>query len=197
MPRIAPLEPPYPPPLKQAFDSIMQGAPPLVLFRTLATSERAWRKFTAGSLLDRGPLTLRERELVIDRTTALAGCEYEWGVHVQIFAQAAGLTSQEISATADTGSEAPIWTPAEGTAVSGAGWVSTSAPRSAGAARNASRGMRRAAFSEASRSPAASAGSGGSATAYHPPGIRHICASGKDRRHSTRASLAEMRPGVA
>ena len=113
MPRIAPLEPPYPPSLQQAFDAIMQGGPPLVLFRTLATNERAWRKFMAGSLLDRGPLTLRERELVIDRTTALAGCEYEWGVHVQIFAKAAGLTSQEVSATAYAGSEAPLWTPAE------------------------------------------------------------------------------------
>lgn len=54
MPRIAPLEPPYPADIQANFDAIMQGAPPLMLFRTLATSERAWRKFRAGSLLDRG-----------------------------------------------------------------------------------------------------------------------------------------------
>lgn len=113
MPRIAPLEPPYAPDVQQAFDAIMQGAPPLILFRTLATSERAWRKFRAGSLLDRGPLTLRERELVIDRTCALAGNEYEWGVHVAFFASAAGLTPEQVAATAAAGSAAACWTSAE------------------------------------------------------------------------------------
>jgi len=115
MPRIAPLEPPYAADVEQAFDAIMQGAPPLILFRTLATSERAWRKFRAGSLLDRGPLTLRDRELVIDRTCALAGNEYEWGVHIAFFASAAGLTPKEIAATAGEGSAASCWTDAERT----------------------------------------------------------------------------------
>lgn len=113
MPRIAPLEPPYADDVQQAFDAIMQGAPPLVLFRTLATSERAWRKFRAGSLLDRGPLPLRARELVIDRTCALAGNEYEWGVHVSAFAAAAGLAPHEVAATAGEGSAAGCWTDAE------------------------------------------------------------------------------------
>jgi len=113
MPRIAPLEPPYAADVQSSFDAIMRGAPPLVLFRTLATSERAWRKFRAGSLLDSGPLSLRDRELAIDRTCALAGNEYEWGVHVTIFAAAAKLTSAEVDATAGAGSGAPLWTEAE------------------------------------------------------------------------------------
>lgn len=113
MPRIAPLEPPYPADIQANFDAIMQGAPPLVLFRTLVTSERAWRKFRAGSLLDRGPLGLRERELLIDRTCALAGNEYEWGVHVSAFAAAARLTPEEVAATAGEGSAAACWNPAE------------------------------------------------------------------------------------
>ena len=46
-----------------------------------------------------GPLSLREREIVIDRTCALTGCEYEWGVHVAIFAGAAELTEEQIRAT--------------------------------------------------------------------------------------------------
>ena len=71
MPRIAPLEPPYEPEIQGQFDRIMRGAPPLMLFRVVASSARAWEKFRAGSLLDRGPLTLREREIVIDRTCAL------------------------------------------------------------------------------------------------------------------------------
>ena len=70
----------------------MRGAPPLVLFRVMAGQPRAWEKFRGGSLLDRGPLSLREREIVIDRTCALNGCEYEWGVHVATFAAAADLT---------------------------------------------------------------------------------------------------------
>lgn len=113
MPRIAPLEPPYASDIQQAFDAIMRGASPLMLFRTLAKSERAWRKFRAGSLLDPGPLPLRARELVIDRTCALADNEYEWGVHVTIFAAAAGLTPDEVAATAGEGSAAPLWSEAE------------------------------------------------------------------------------------
>ena len=94
--RIAPLEPPYAPDIQAQFDRIMHGAPPLMLFRVIAGNARAWEKFRAAGLLDRGPLSLREREIVIDRTCALTGCEYEWGVHVAIFANAAGLTEEQI-----------------------------------------------------------------------------------------------------
>jgi len=113
MPRITPLEPPYAADLQASFDAIMQGAPPLTLFRTVAASERAWRKFRGGSLLDRGPLSLRDRELVIDRTCALTGNEYEWGVHITAFAAAARLTPDEIAATVHGGSAAPAWSAAE------------------------------------------------------------------------------------
>ena len=117
MPRIAPLDPPYEPDLQKEFDAIMKGAPPLILFRTVGRSARAWRKFTGGSLLDRGPLSLREREIVIDRTTALNGCEYEWGVHVTTFAAAARLTEPEIVATTARDPACPSWTPAEGSLI--------------------------------------------------------------------------------
>ncbi len=113
MSRIAPLEPPYDPEIQGHFDRIMRGAPPLMLFRVIASSARAWEKIRAGSLLDRGPLTLREREIVIDRTCALTGCEYEWGVHVATFAQAAGLTGAQVRATVLEGADAPCWSPAE------------------------------------------------------------------------------------
>ena len=99
MSRIAPLAPPYAPEIQQQFDHIMRGAPPLLLFRVMAGNSRAWEKFRAGSLLDRGPLTLREREIVIDRTCALTRCEYEWGVHVTAFAAAAHLTEEQVRAT--------------------------------------------------------------------------------------------------
>src|SRR4030081_3089522 len=99
MPRIAQLEPPYAPEIQQQFDRIMRGAPPLMLFRVVAGNARAWEKFRAGSLLDRGPLSLREREIVIDRTCALTASESEWGVHVSTFSEASHLTDPQVRAT--------------------------------------------------------------------------------------------------
>ena len=113
MSRIAPLEPPYAPDIQAQFDRIMRGAPPLVLFRVMAGHARAWEKFRAGGLLDRGPLSLREREIVIDRTCALNKCEYEWGVHVAIFGDAAHLTEDDIRATVHGDADAPCWSDAE------------------------------------------------------------------------------------
>jgi len=113
MSRIAPLEPPYAPDIKEQFDRIMRGAPPLVLFRVMAGHSRAWDKFRAGGLLDRGPLSLRQREIVINRTCALNACEYEWGVHVATFAEAAHLTDEQVRATVLGGADAPCWPAAE------------------------------------------------------------------------------------
>ncbi|MBR0696986.1 carboxymuconolactone decarboxylase family protein [Bradyrhizobium lablabi] len=113
MSRIAPLEPPYAVDIQQQFDRIMRGAPPLLLFRVIAAHPRAWEKFRGGSLLDRGPLSLREREIVIDRTCALNGCEYEWGAHVTAFAEAARLTGEQINATVRGAAGAACWSMAE------------------------------------------------------------------------------------
>src|SRR3954469_16706963 len=113
MSRIAPLQPPYAPDIQEQFDRIMRGAPPLVLFRVIAGNARAWDKFRAGGLLDKGPLSLREREIVIDRTCALTGCEYEWGVHVSVFGKAAALTDSQVAATVQGGADASCWSAAE------------------------------------------------------------------------------------
>jgi alkylhydroperoxidase family enzyme len=113
MSRIAPLEPPYDPEIQDQFDRIMRGAPPLMLFRVIAGQARAWEKFRAGSLLDKGPLSLHEREIVIDRTCALTGCEYEWGVHVATFAAPAHLTEEQVRATVHGTADAPCWSKSE------------------------------------------------------------------------------------
>jgi alkylhydroperoxidase family enzyme len=113
MSRIAPLEPPYDPEIQGDFDRIMRGAPPLMLFRVIAGNARAWEKFRSASLLDHGPLSLREREIVIDRTCALTGCEYEWGVHVTTFADAAHLTGAQVRATVLGGADASCWSESE------------------------------------------------------------------------------------
>jgi alkylhydroperoxidase family enzyme len=96
-PRIRPSEPPYSPAVAEALARLMPaGLPPLVLFRTLAVNQRVFLRLMAGGLLDRGSLTLRERELVIDRTCFRCGSEYEWGVHVAWFGPRVGLTPDEI-----------------------------------------------------------------------------------------------------
>src|ERR1700722_1902603 len=111
--RIAPLEPPYAPEIQAQFDRIMRGAPPLTLFRVVAGNARAWEKFRAARLLDGGPLSLREREIVIDRTCALTGCEYEWGGHIAIFAKAAGLSEQQVRHTVQGSADPPCWSAPE------------------------------------------------------------------------------------
>jgi alkylhydroperoxidase family enzyme len=113
MSRIAPLQPPYAPGIQAQFDRVMRGAPPLMLFRVIAGNARAWEKFRAGSLLDPGPLSLREREIVIDRTAARNACEYEWGVHVALFAGAAELSEQQVRATVLGEADDPCWSVAE------------------------------------------------------------------------------------
>ena len=108
--RIAPLEPPYSPPVQAALDRVMPaGVPPLALFRTLAVNERVFLRVMAGGLLDRGTISLREREIVIDRTCARCGAEYEWGVHVAFFAERVALTPEQVAATCRPEPEADVF----------------------------------------------------------------------------------------
>jgi len=110
MSRITPAEPPYPPAIANALERIMpKGVPPLVLFRTMARSPRVFEKMFAGGLLDKGALGLRQREIVIDRTTARLGAEYEWGVHIAFFADKAGFDDAQIAATVHGPTDAPCW----------------------------------------------------------------------------------------
>ena len=113
-PRVKPLPAPYPPELQAVFDGIMPpGVPPLRLFTTLARSPRVWDRFRAGSLLDRGPVSLRHREIVIDRTCARCGCAYEWGVHAAFFAERARLDAEQLDATVRRGPDDSVWAPDE------------------------------------------------------------------------------------
>jgi alkylhydroperoxidase family enzyme len=83
--------------IQRWLDKIMPaGMAPLRLFTTLARDERLFVRFCCAGLLDRGHLSLRKREIVIDRTTALCRSEYEWGVHVALFSDRAGLTQEQV-----------------------------------------------------------------------------------------------------
>lgn len=114
MPRIAPAEAPYQPQIAAELARIMpKGVDPLVLFRTLAKSPRVFEKMFAGGLLDKGPLSLRQREIVIDRTTARLGCEYEWGVHIAFFAEKVAMDAGQVSAIVHGPADAACWAPDE------------------------------------------------------------------------------------
>jgi len=115
-PRIAPATE-LDPEVEAAITVVMRGNPPLVLFTTLARDKRLFGKFFAGGLLDRGHLSLRQREVVIARTTALNHAEYEWGVHVATYGGAADLTRDQIVSLTTGGPDDPCWTEAEATLI--------------------------------------------------------------------------------
>ncbi len=116
-PRIAPLEPPF----EGELDALLAkmtppGAPNvLALFRTIAKNPKLAERMmaTGGHFLGKGSsLTMRDREIVIDRTCARCGAEYEWGVHVAAFAKPAGLSDAEVRATV-TWPPSDAWAPNE------------------------------------------------------------------------------------
>ncbi len=100
-PRIDPLTPPYDPEVESQLVAMMPaGVEPIALFRTfvrnlgMAQAMSGWGRYELSRELSIG---LREREIVIDRTCARCGCEYEWGVHVAFFASRAALEPAQVS----------------------------------------------------------------------------------------------------
>jgi alkylhydroperoxidase family enzyme len=113
-PRVEPVAEPYPAELQAVFDKIMPaGVAPLALFTTLARVPRIYERFRAGGLLDRGPVSMRHREIVIDRTCARCRCAYEWGVHVAFFGDRVGLTPEQRRATVHGDAGDPVWSDEE------------------------------------------------------------------------------------
>ena len=87
------------------------GVPPLLLFRVLARDERLFQRFMGAGLLDKGHLTLRQREIAIHRVTARCGAEYEWGVHAAFFASHAGLDAAQLRSTVHGAPDDACWSP--------------------------------------------------------------------------------------
>jgi len=109
-PRIAPACAPYAAEIQARFDALMPpGVAPLMLFRVLARDQRLFSRFMSGGLSDKGHLTLRQREIVIDRVTARCGCEYEWGVHVALFANRARLDEAQLRSLASGKADEKCW----------------------------------------------------------------------------------------
>lgn len=112
--RIAPLEAPFEEDVAPVLASMMPpGAPPIGLFRAfaknlpMASAMRSWGAYELSKALS---LSMRDREIVINRTCARCGCEYEWGVHVSFFADRVGLSHEQISALTFGGPNDACWT---------------------------------------------------------------------------------------
>jgi 4-carboxymuconolactone decarboxylase len=105
-PRLAPLEPPYTPEIEEQLTRWMPpGAAiePLRLFRTLMRHDglaARMRPLGAGILGGQATVPARLREVMIDRTCALTGAEYEWGVHAAAFGGAVSFTEEHLRSTA-------------------------------------------------------------------------------------------------
>lgn len=112
--RVPPLNSPYEAAVQASFDKIMPpGVPPLRLFRTVAHNPRVLQRMIDGGLLDRGTLSIAERELIILRTCALCGAEYEWGVHVAGFSHKTKFTPQQIANSMAPTIETSLWNETE------------------------------------------------------------------------------------
>ncbi len=117
-PRIAPLDPPYRPDIEAALRKWMapgSEVEPLKLFRTLNIHEELasrMRPLGAG-ILGHGKVEPRQREIVIHRTCARVGAEYEWGVHVLAYGKPLGLSDEQIAATVHGERDDPAWDEAD------------------------------------------------------------------------------------
>ncbi len=112
-PRIAPLEAPFEPEVDAQLRSMMPaGVPAIALFRTfvrnlpMTVAMGPWGRHELSRALSVG---LREREIVIDRTCALCGCQYEWSVHTAFFAERAGLTAAQVKSLVHGGFDDLCW----------------------------------------------------------------------------------------
>lgn len=99
--RLGPVEQPDEFQLEQMHTRVERDGQPLNIFATLAHNPYLLRQVNrlGGQFLFRGTLDPREREILILRSAYRSGCEYEFGQHRLIGADA-GLTATEIAALA-------------------------------------------------------------------------------------------------
>jgi alkylhydroperoxidase family enzyme len=109
-PRLQPLEPPYDEEQAEVLELL---GPPISLFRVLARRPHLARGVSGWGryyLSRQSALTLRQRELVIDRVVARCRADYEWGVHISVFAEKVGLTAAQVRSLARGAPDDPCWT---------------------------------------------------------------------------------------
>jgi alkylhydroperoxidase family enzyme len=111
--RVDPLDPPYETDVEQQLQRMMPpGVAPIALFRLfaknlpMASAMESWGSYELNRALT---LSMRDREIVIDRTCARAGCEYEWGVHVRFYADRVGFTPEQVTSLAHGDADDVCW----------------------------------------------------------------------------------------
>ncbi len=114
-PRIEPIEPPYDDELAVALAKWMppgSSQEPLSLFRTLFVNDELanrMRPLGAGILGPSAKVPPLLREVLIHRTCALTGAEYEWGVHAVAFGRPLGLSDEQLRSTVDGSHTDACW----------------------------------------------------------------------------------------
>ena len=118
--RVQPVSVPYEPDVEAALARVR---PPgtdedITFFRVLARSPRLFDAVLATGeycISKRNHVSVHDREVVVLRTCARARCEAEWGAHVTMWSERAGLTPEQVAATAaDDAVGAPCWSTEEG-----------------------------------------------------------------------------------
>lgn len=116
--RIDPIMPPYEAETAAMLNKWMppnSPVEPLILFRVLARHPELMSRMRplGAAILGGDRIPAPERELLINRTCARCGCEYEWGVHVAAFGQAVGLSTEKLVGTVSASSDDPLWSERE------------------------------------------------------------------------------------
>lgn len=113
MPRLDPVAAPYTSEVATRLEAMMPvGVPPIQLFRAFVRNlpmAEAMGEWGSYELSKRISLSLRDREIIIDRTCARCGCEYEWGVHVAFYAGRAGFSDDEITSLTHGSASDECW----------------------------------------------------------------------------------------
>ncbi|GAB1264874.1 carboxymuconolactone decarboxylase family protein [Aurantivibrio infirmus] len=113
--RIQPRPEPWPSAIAETLSSYPQGKDGLIrLFRTLAHSHRTLARMGHGMVLDKeSPLSIKQREILILKVSALCQCPYEWGIHVKVFTPFSGLNEAQIANTCVPEIDRTLWSKAE------------------------------------------------------------------------------------
>ena len=97
-------------------EALPEMGPPINLFKLfarnlpMAQAMTGWGRYELGRDLT---LSMRQRELVIDRVTARCGAEYEWSVHTAFFAERVSLTQPQIASLTHGDPTDACWSPEE------------------------------------------------------------------------------------
>lgn len=119
LPRLQPLQAPYSPDIETLLAKWMPPGSqiePLALFRTLALHQELagrMRPLGAGILGASATVPPRLREVMIHRTCALTGAEYEWGVHAVAFGGPVGFSQAQLHSTVHGSHRDACWEPDE------------------------------------------------------------------------------------